>query len=79
MITRNTGTVINISSVTSRETFPNHATYGATKFAAHALTENMREEVASHNVRFIARTPGTVETESLSHTTSTRIKEGYES
>ena len=36
MKARKTGTIINISSVAGRKTFPNHAAYCATKFAVHA-------------------------------------------
>jgi len=77
MIKRNTGTIINISSVAGRKTFPKHAAYCATKFGVHALTENLREEIASHNVRAITIAPGAVETELLSHTTSDKIKSDY--
>ena len=45
MIKRQTGTIINVSSVAGRKTFPNHAAYCGTKFAVHALTENIREDV----------------------------------
>lgn len=78
MIEKKTGSLINISSVAGRKTFPNHAAYCATKFAVHALTENLREEIAPHNVRAITIAPGAVETELLSHTTSDEIKEGYD-
>lgn len=77
MIQRKTGTIINISSIAGRKTFPNHAAYCGTKFAVHALTENIREEVASNNVRMITIAPGVVETELLSHTTSESIKSDY--
>lgn len=75
---RKTGTIINISSVAGRKTFPNHAAYCATKFAVHALTENIREEVAMDDVRLITIAPGAAETELLSHTTDEEIKAGYE-
>ena len=77
MIARKTGTVINISSVAGRKTFANHAVYCGTKFAVHAISENLREEVAPHNVRFVTIAPGAVETELLSHTTDAQIKQGY--
>ncbi|MEE1980134.1 SDR family oxidoreductase [Shewanella xiamenensis] len=77
MKVRKTGTIINISSVAGRKTFPNHAAYCATKFAVHALTENIREEVAMDDVRLITIAPGAVETELLSHTTDDAIKAGY--
>lgn len=78
MITRQNGTIINLSSIAGRKTFPNHAAYCGTKFAVHAMTENIREEAAQHNVRLITIAPGAVETELLSHTTDTDIKQGYE-
>ncbi|MGL5392313.1 MAG: SDR family oxidoreductase [Shewanella sp.] len=77
MKARKTGTIINISSVAGRKTFPNHAAYCATKFAVHALTENIREEVAMDDVRLITIAPGAVETELLSHTTREDIKANY--
>lgn len=79
MIQRKTGTIINISSVAGRKTFQNHAAYCGTKFAVHAMTETLREEVSQHNVRLIVIAPGAVETELLSHTTSDAIREGYTS
>lgn len=79
MIARNGGTIINISSVAGRKTFPNHAAYCGSKFAVHAISENVREEVANANVRVITIAPGAVETELLSHTSSEEIKQGYES
>lgn len=78
MIERKTGTVINVSSIAGRKTFPNHVVYCGTKFAVHAISENLREEVSKHNVRVITIAPGAVETELLSHTTSDSIKTGYE-
>ncbi len=75
---RKHGTVINVSSIAGRKTFPNHAAYCGTKFAVHAITENIREEVAPFNVRFITIAPGPVETELLSHTTSKEIIDGYQ-
>ncbi|MBU2969394.1 SDR family oxidoreductase [Pseudoalteromonas sp. C2R02] len=79
MIKANTGTIINISSIAGRKTFGNHAAYCGTKFAVHAISENIREEVADSNVRIITIAPGAVETELLSHTTSDEIKGDYES
>ena len=78
MKARNEGTIINISSVAGRKTFPSHAAYCGTKFAVHAITENVREEVANTHVRLITIAPGAVETELLSHTNNDEIKENYE-
>ena len=73
MIERRQGTIINVSSVAGRKTFPNHVAYVGTKFAVHGISENLREEVAPHNVRVVTIAPGAVETELLGHTTDTAI------
>ena len=78
MLARRHGTIINVSSIAGRKTFPNHAVYCGTKFAVHAISENLREEVSGKNVRVITIAPGAVETELLSHTTSDAIRAGYE-
>ncbi|WP_445181254.1 SDR family oxidoreductase [Pseudomonas sp. McL0111] len=78
MVERKHGTIINVSSVAGRKTFPNHVAYVGTKFAVHGLSENLREELAPHNVRVTTIAPGAVETELLSHTTDESIKTGYQ-
>jgi NADP-dependent 3-hydroxy acid dehydrogenase YdfG len=78
MIERKHGTIINVSSVAGRKTFPNHVAYVGTKFAVHGLSENLREELSPHNVRVITIAPGAVETELLSHTTDEAINTGYQ-
>ncbi|MCV6611196.1 MAG: SDR family oxidoreductase [Amphritea sp.] len=75
---RKGGTIINVSSIAGKKTFPNHVAYCGTKFAVHAMSENLREEVADDSVRVITIAPGAVETNLLSHTTSDAIKAGYE-
>ncbi len=77
MKSRQSGTIINISSIAGRKTFGNHAAYCATKFGVHALTETIRESVASSNVRCLVIAPGAAETELLGHITNTEIVEGY--
>jgi NADP-dependent 3-hydroxy acid dehydrogenase YdfG len=77
MLARRRGTIINISSIAGRKTFPNHVAYCGTKFAVHAISENLREEVSASDVRVITIAPGAVETELLGHTTSNAIKQGY--
>ncbi|MBC3840767.1 SDR family oxidoreductase [Streptacidiphilus sp. 4-A2] len=78
MIARGRGTIINVSSVAGRKTYPNHAAYVATKFAVHALSENLREEIAATGVRVVTIAPGAVETELLSHTSDEQIKADYQ-
>ncbi len=77
MLKRNSGTIINISSIAGRKTFPDHAAYCASKFAVHALSENIRGEIANSNVRMTVIAPGVVETELLSHTTDNNIINNY--
>lgn len=79
MKARKSGTIVNISSVAGRKTFPDHAAYCGTKFAVHAISENVREEVAAGDVRVVTIAPGAVETELLSHTSSDEIIDGYQS
>jgi len=78
MVERGRGTIINMSSIAGRKTFPNHAAYCGTKFAVHAISENLREEVSQSGVRVVVIAPGAVETELLGHTTDEAIKSGYE-
>lgn len=77
MVSRNEGTIINVSSIAGRKTFNNHSVYCGTKFAVHSITESIRKEVSRSNVRVIAIAPGVVDTLLLSHTTNEEIKENY--
>lgn len=77
MLARRHGTIINISSVAGRKTFDFHAAYCGTKFAVHAISENLRQEVALQDVRVITIAPGAVETELLTHTSDQGIRDGY--
>lgn len=77
MIDRHRGTIINVSSTSGRKTYPQHAAYVGTKHAVHAMSENLREEVAPHNVRVIVVAPGACNTELQTITTNTDIKEGF--
>ena len=77
MVERGEGTVVNISSIAGRKTFDAHAVYCGTKYAVHAISEAMRKEVSSSNVRVIVIAPGVVETPLLSHTSNEEIIKGY--
>lgn len=77
MTERKHGTIINVSSIAGRKSFPGHVAYVGTKFAVTGLSENLREELSQHNVRVITIEPGAVETELLSHTTDESIKADY--
>lgn len=78
MIARGRGTLVNVSSVAGRGVYPNHTVYSGTKFAVHGMSESLRQEVAGHGVRVITVTPGSVETEILSHTTHDGVRAGYQ-
>lgn len=75
---RQSGTIINISSVAGRKAVATHTAYAGTKFAVHAISEAVRQDVAPFNVRVIVISPGAAETELLSHTTDLTIKDNYE-
>jgi len=77
MKARNSGTILNVSSIAGKKTFPDHAAYVGTKFAVSSISENVREEVSGTSVRVMTICPGAVETELLSHTTDQGIKDGY--
>ncbi|MFD2307649.1 SDR family oxidoreductase [Enterococcus termitis] len=79
MMDRHHGTIINISSIAGRKTFGNHAAYAASKFGVHALSETVREELSSHNVRVLVMAPGAAETELLTHVTDQDAADTYES
>jgi len=78
MLGRNRGTILNISSIAGKKSFPDHAAYVGSKFAVSSITENLREEVADSSVRVMAIHPGAVDTELLGHTTRPDIIAGYE-
>lgn len=74
---RQSGTIINISSVAGIQPFGNHAAYCASKFGVTGLTRVARGEMFAHNVRVLSVLPGAVNTELLGHTTDKNIIEGY--
>ena len=65
MKSRKKGTVINVGSLTGKKTYPGISVYCASKFFVHAVTENMREEMARDNVRFVIVAPGPTKTDML--------------
>ncbi|AOK36511.1 SDR family oxidoreductase [Burkholderia cenocepacia] len=63
MIRQKGGHIINVSSVAGHKVGPGGAVYAATKHAVRALTEGLRQEVKSHNIRTTILSPGAVATE----------------
>ncbi len=61
------GHFINVSSVAGHKLFPGSAVYSATKFAVRAISDGLRQETASYNIRTTIMSPGAVKTELLDH------------
>jgi NAD(P)-dependent dehydrogenase (short-subunit alcohol dehydrogenase family) len=58
MRARQSGRIINISSVVGRTTFPGMGVYGATKYAVEALSDALRQEVAGFGIKVVIIEPG---------------------
>ncbi len=67
MMRQGSGHIINVSSVAGRRVFPGGSVYCATKWAVHALSEGLRAEMASKNIRVTIIAPGIVRTELAEH------------
>ena len=63
MVTRQTGHIINISSVAGKQTYANGAVYCASKKAVEALSEGMRLDLTQFGIKVTNVAPGAVETE----------------
>ncbi|AQQ53487.1 3-ketoacyl-ACP reductase [Planococcus lenghuensis] len=63
LIDKNGGDVINISSSSGLRGTAGSSAYSASKFGLLGLTESLRQEVRSHNIRVFALTPSRVITE----------------
>lgn len=74
---RQSGTIINLSSIAGVQPFAAHAAYCASKYGVTGLTAVARQEMSPHNVRVVSVCPGAVSTELLGHTTDQQIIDGY--
>jgi 3-oxoacyl-[acyl-carrier protein] reductase len=63
MIRRQTGHIINISSLAGKNTFANGAIYCASKWGLMGLTGSMAEDLRKYGIRVSAICPGSVATE----------------
>ena len=63
MIRRETGHIINISSLAGKNTFANGAIYCASKWGLMGLTGSMAEDLRGYGIRVSAICPGSVATE----------------
>ncbi|MCK5862392.1 MAG: SDR family oxidoreductase [Candidatus Hydrogenedentes bacterium] len=62
MMTRRSGRIINISSVTGIKALPEQAAYGAAKHAMNSLTKSLNLELRDYNIAAHALCPGGVDT-----------------
>lgn len=63
MVARNSGHVVNVSSIAAYQVYPGGNVYNASKFAVRALTEGMQVDLTGTRVRVSSISPGMVETE----------------
>lgn len=63
MVERETGHIVNISSVSGQEVTKTSTVYSATKFAARALSMGLEKELAKTGVRVTNVSPGMVDTD----------------
>ena len=62
MVERQTGHIVNISSVAGKQTYQNGAVYCASKKAVEAISEGMRLDLTQHGVKITNIAPGAVQT-----------------
>jgi len=63
MVQRNSGHIINISSIAGKESYPNGSVYCGTKHAVAAITKAMRIELMPFRIKVSSVAPGAVDTE----------------
>lgn len=70
MRAQGSGHIINVSSMAGRRVIPSGAVYSGTKFALHAISMGLRQELApTDNIRTTILSPGIVDTELTDHIT----------
>lgn len=74
MLERETGHIINVSSVAGHSAMPAGAVYCGTKFAVRAITESLRQEVKG-KIRCTIISPGATATELTDTITHGKVKE----
>lgn len=63
MVARNSGHIVNISSIAGKEEYENGNVYCATKHAVDSLSKTMRIDLVLHNIKVTNIAPGMVDTE----------------
>ncbi|MCY8203411.1 MULTISPECIES: SDR family oxidoreductase [Bacillus subtilis group] len=71
---RKEGHIINVSSIAGHLVFPASSVYSGTKFAVRAITEGLRIEEYSNNIRTTIISPGTIDTELLDAISDLELK-----
>lgn len=59
----NSGAIVNVSSVVGLANMPMAATYSVSKAAVHSISQGMRGELASDNIRVLGLYPGPIDTD----------------
>jgi NAD(P)-dependent dehydrogenase (short-subunit alcohol dehydrogenase family) len=67
MIAAESGHIINISSIASKNALPNGAVYAASKWGLNGLSYSVAEELRSHNIRVSVVCPGSTDTDLSPH------------
>ncbi len=57
------GTIVNLSSIAGKFTFPGSGVYAASKYAVEGITDALRLELAPFGIRVVAIRPGPIATE----------------
>ncbi len=63
MVARQTGHVVNISSIAGKEVYPNGNVYCASKYSVEAITKGMRIDLLKYGIKVTSISPGMVDTE----------------
>lgn len=63
MLEKKEGHIINVGSISGHQVYPGGSVYCATKFALRAISETLRAELISTNLRVSLISPGLAETE----------------
>jgi NADP-dependent 3-hydroxy acid dehydrogenase YdfG len=63
MIEKQSGHIINISSIAGIEVYPNGSVYCASKHAVNAITKGLRIDLVKHGIKVSTVSPGMAETE----------------
>lgn len=72
LLKQQSGNIINIASTAGEKGFATGSAYCASKFAVLGLTESLMQEVRKSNIRVVALTPSTVNTE-LAHRAGLKV------